>query len=433
MQRPTAEATYPSEFSNWNIDSFPDVELPNGVYVPWLHAYTQLIHPSFPIFNPSWLHPNSKVPMMLLHIMYALTVVMPKQTAHYRAIAEKHYHYARALFEKGAIDNPNPFTVAAVYLLSMYSLNVTFSYNNVVVTLGTAVRLAQQLDFESARQIQRQLPNGGVFGTDEGTEKHFRGMIWFCLNESDLIVSFLRNVPFMISINAQFPILEMESTHGRIYNPFASSGLYSYFLSLFQHARKIVGFMRKDLDFNNPEWKMEQNRLYLDITNWHDTLPEWITELPQGYGFDELSQSPPPWRVAYMMCFYHLFVIILYKASLLIIIEHYPEPQSHDIFTRCLESSFTISNILSKFMISNPEFYGCNTIICYIPFVAGAIFCIGTVVLGKLSKLMEKIDKCIEIMEAMAVRFPALSVRTELLRQWKDDPEIALNTFGTFI
>ncbi|KAJ3256265.1 hypothetical protein HK103_005628 [Boothiomyces macroporosus] len=363
--------------------------------------------------------------------MYALTLVMPKQTAHSRAQADRHYHYCRTIFEEGAIDNPNPFTVAAMYLISMYSLNVTFSYNNVVVTLGIAVRLAQQLNFETARQIQWELPDGEILGTDEGTGKHFRGMIWLCLNESDLIVSFLRNIPFMFSINAQFPISEMESTTGKIYNPFAASGMYGHFLALFQHARKIVGFMRKDIDFNNSDWKSEQSRLYTEITKWHDDLPKWMTELPEDYGFDELSKSPPSWRVAYMLCFYHMFVIILYKSSLLIIIEHFQEPQTHEIFTRCLESSFMIAKIFEKFLKTNAEFYGCNTIICYIPFVAGAIFCIDTIVLGKSPKLIEKIDSCIDVMDAMAVRFPALSVRTELLRQWKADPEVALNTFGT--
>ncbi|KAJ3321181.1 hypothetical protein HDV06_004524 [Boothiomyces sp. JEL0866] len=432
IQRSTIEIKYPTEFSNWNYHSFPDIELPNGVFVPWLHAYFQLIHPSFPIFNPSWFHENyHKVPMMLLHIMYALTLVMPKQTTHYRAQADRHYHYCRALFEEGAIDNPNPFTVASMYLISMYSLNVTFSYNNVVVTLGIAVRLAQQLNFETARQIQWELPDGEILGNDEGTGKHFRGMIWFCLNESDLIVSFLRNIPFMFSINAQFPVSEMEPSPAQIYNPFAASGLYGHFLLLFQHARKIVGFMRKDIDFNNPDWKLEQNKLYVEISKWHDDLPKWITELPDDYGFDELSQSPPSWRVAYMLCFYHLFVIILYKSSLLIIVEHFQEPQSHDVFTKCLESSFMIAKIFEKFLKSNSEFYGCNTIICYIPFVAGAIFCIDTIVLGKSPKLIEKIDSCIDVMDAMAVRFPGLSVRTELLRQWKADPEVALNTFGT--
>lgn len=413
----------------WTPRSFPAIEV-NGEIMQWLDAYFKFVHPRFPILCEPFIRENYiKLPMFLLHAMYAftLTVSTPIDSAY--PSGDYHYLHCKLHFEQSH-NYPNPFAVLATFLMATYAIVNTSAVIGGISWVAAAIRNAQTFGIFQLSDIEWRAEDGTVFGHQVGTSKRFSQMLALHLYEIDCYTSFIRNLPPLLTEFLDPELFSpIESDDASNYSPFYESHQWCYFFRLLEIKFRIMDFIRNTpLAMSDTDWIEKLNFLDDSLQDWYILLPSWMKKNTAGFSFDPLSKNPPPFYTGFIISMYHTMRIILHKAQFLSALDL--GIHNHPAINICQYSANQITQTYKSFVPMKEAFAQVPLFSFYPVFISGAVHIVSQRI-NTNNELTASIDASMGILRFLSDAVPKFGHRFVVLQEFSTDPIKATVSFGS--
>jgi hypothetical protein len=418
------------DLHKWTRNSFPGIEV-DGKLQPWLDVYFERVHPRYPLLSVDFVRNNyQKLPMFLLHGMYALALATSIDRDSIYSPGDYHYSHCKLLFENHRHE-PDPFFICATMLMSVYQIMYTTAVIGGVSMLSVAIRMAQEVGVFRLEDITWTSIDGSVLGVQTGTSKRFLQLIAYFLYESDVYTSFLRKLPFLIE-NDIAPLADYISHDHVEYNAFYGLGIWRDAFKLLQTGQHIVMFMRNDpIELNGQKWNKKLKQLDQELTEWFQSADKLVTRAYDSYSpsFDAIADDNVCFYAGYIYCLYHFFRFLLYKPLFLY---HLESGSLNDpSITVVRDGTYEIAKVYRLFTPTQQYFEKLPFFAYFIAYSFGSNLCFLTL-LETPPHFEESFQVAVDVLEHFAIVTPQISHRTQSLHMFKENPKDGIKNYGQY-
>jgi hypothetical protein len=418
------------ELHKWTRNSFPAIEV-GGKLQPWLDVYFERVHPRYPLLSVDFVRNNyQKLPMFLLHAMYALALATSIDRDSIYSPGDYHYSHCKLLFENHRHE-PNPFFICATMLMSVYQIMYTTAVIGGVSLLSVAIRMAQEVGVFRLEDITWTCSDGSVLGVQTGTSKRFLQLIAYFLYESDLYTSFLRKLPFLIQDDIA-PLAEYISQDQVTYNSFYELGIWRDAFKLLQTGQHIVMFMRDEtIELKGQKWNKKLQQLDQELSEWFDSANECLKQSYDSYSptLESDPENAVCFYAGYIYSLYQFFRSLLYKPLFLYHLEHenFKDP-SIAIVREC---TYEIAKVYKLLTPISEYFEKLPFFAYFIAYTFGSNMCFLTLV-ETPPHYEESFGVAVGVLEHYAIVTPQISHRTQSLHMFKENPKEGIKNYGQY-
>ncbi|KAI8895880.1 hypothetical protein BC833DRAFT_599756 [Globomyces pollinis-pini] len=311
---------------SWNHGSFPDLDT-----MPWIQLYFKQPHHYFPVLSSSWTLNNfTDLPLILVHIMYAFTI------APYNWKQSRFHYLCCKKIQKKALRHPNPFSLFALLLMSIYALFYVDNCLEAHDQLENVVETSMMLKIhDPTEKIHWFSPRKRKLGTECGTNQHLTRLIWFHICQFDYQLGIWRSLESTITISpVKFNILN-DSNH----NSFSNLSLMNHQNDLNNIGGEIINFLW-NFEFSmlvNPNWLNMHHEQWSQLCQFQTKLETIQYDTNNSHQFNMLKLHSLALKV------------ILLKPKFIYLVKISSDFQSDIIFKNIIEICESFYSILNQF------------------------------------------------------------------------------------